>query len=180
MLDQGRGADLPQAERGKRRGADDTPTCRPAVVSPMWLDVSEIDGLRREMRSLPAIGIAEIDAGHRNIVRRYERLLTSFGRHRDTATFALGFHALVQRLRANFAREEQLMLELGYGGYEMHRQVHRKVMSDAQRYLTSLIGRHERDQCMTVARWFSQWMLNHVTSHDRKIGASLAGDPWQH
>ncbi len=176
---QARGQALPPAGSSARRHDADAPVCRPAVVSPFWLETSDLDRLRREMKALPAVGIAEIDAGHRALVSRYDRLLKGFGRHRDVNAFALGFHALVQRLREQFEREERLMTELGYDGYELHRQVHRKVMSDAQRYLVGLIGRHERDQCLTVATWFSHWLLNHVTTHDRKIGASLSRDIWQ-
>ncbi len=174
-----RGQALPPAESSTRRRDVEVPACRPAVVSPLWLDSTDLDRLRREMKALPSVGIAEIDAGHRQLVLRYDRLLKGFGRHRDVGAFALGFHALVQRVRQQFDREERLMVELGYDGYELHRQVHRKVMSDAQRYLVALIGRHERDQCLTVATWFSHWLLNHVTTHDRKIGDSLSRDIWQ-
>ena len=162
------------------RSADRVPTpCRPAVVSPEWLEVSEIDALRAEARAIPLVGIAEIDGDHRALIARYDRLLKSFSRHRDVATFALGFHTLVYRTREHFDREERLMDELRYDGYELHRQVHRKLMSDARRHLVDLIGRHERDQCVTVAKWFLHWLVNHVTTHDRKLSESLAGDIWQ-
>lgn len=174
-----RGRALPEADRSLRRTSNEQPGCRPSVVSPLWLEVSALDDLCGEIRALPAVGIAEIDADHRNIVARYERLLKSFGRHRDTGAFALGFHALVHRVREHFDREERMMLELGYDGYELHRQVHKKLNSDAQRYLMGLIGRHERDQCLTVARWFSQWLLNHVTTHDRKFGEAVSGNIWR-
>ena len=178
-MSEGRAASLPQAERAPRRREYEAPACRPSVVSPNWLEISDLDQVRRQIRALPSVGVAELDGDHRRLVDRFDRMIRAFGRHRDVGAFALGFHALVHRMREHFAHEERLMVELRYEGYELHRQVHKKLMSDAQRYLTSLIGRHERDQCLTVARWYAHWLLNHVSTHDRKLGEALSGDIWR-
>ena len=152
----------------------------PAVISPEWLEYCDPESQRQELKDVPLVGIEEIDEGHRHLVNHYNALLRNLSQHRDVDAFALSFHRLVFRTRRHFEREEELMKRVGYTGYEVHRTVHRKLLGDAQQFLIELIGRHEGDRCMTVALWFRHWLINHIMSHDRKIGEFLSDGIWQH
>lgn len=152
----------------------------PAVVSPEWLEYCDPESRRQELKKVPLVGIEDIDEDHRHLVNHYNSLLRSLSQRRDVDAFALSFHSLVYRTRRHFEREEALMKRVGYVGYELHRTVHKKLLGDAQQFLIDLIGRHEGDRCMTVALWFRHWLINHIMSHDRKIGEFLSDDIWQH
>ena len=151
----------------------------PSVVSPSWLETSDLQDLRIETKTMPVIGVTELDDDHFRLAVHYNALIRGLSRHRDAATFALSFHSLIHRVRRHFESEERLMAETDFDGYSAHKLVHKKLISDAQRFLVSLIGRTERDQCVTVAKWFRHWLINHIKIQDRKIGEFLSSNIWQ-
>jgi hemerythrin len=125
---------------------------------------------------VPDIGVAEIDDGHHRLVAHYRALLRMVKRDHDTYEFALMYHIFVQRMRRHFEREERFLEEIGYEDYDHHRMLHRKLMRDAEDFLVDLIKGEEEVSAAAATNYLEHWLINHIASHDLRIGEFLMDD----
>ena len=130
----------------------------------------------KEIPELPEVGIAEIDADHHRLISHYRALLRMVNRDHEPHAFALMYHIFILRVRRHFEREELLMEAIGYPHYDHHRFLHRKLMRDAEEFLVDLIKGEEEVTAAAATNYLEHWLINHITSHDRKIGQFLADE----
>ena len=129
-----------------------------------------------EIPELPEVGVAEIDADHHRLIVRYRMLMRKVNRDHDPHRFALMFHIFILQVRRHFEREELLMEEIGFPHYDHHRFLHRKLMRDAEEFLVDLIKGEEEVTAAAATNYLEHWLINHITSHDRRIGQFLADE----
>ncbi len=127
---------------------------------------------------VPDIGVAEIDDGHHRLITHYRTLLRMVKRDHDPHKFALMYHIFIQRMRRHFEREDRFMEEIGYDDCDHHRLLHRKLMRDAEDFLVDLVRRNDKAEAVAVTTYLEHCMINHTTTHDRKIGEFLASRVW--
>jgi hemerythrin-like metal-binding protein len=127
---------------------------------------------------VPDIGVAEIDDAHHRLVAHYRTLLAMLKRHHDTHEFALMYHIFIHRMRRHFEREDRFLEEIGYDDRDHHRLLHRKLMRDAEDFLVDLVRRSDKAEAVAVTTYLEHCMINHTTTHDRKIGEFLANRVW--
>jgi len=121
-----------------------------------------------------AVGIAEIDAQHRELFSRAERLITALrAGERDEVLPLLGY--LQDYAVQHFEAEERLMRELGYPGLADHAAAHEtfcaeflNITKDVQRTGPTALA------ALTVHNWLSDWLRKHVGGIDRELGRFVA------
>lgn len=121
------------------------------------------------------VGIAEIDAEHRQLVIHYNALIQALNEGDDVTAFGLSFYSLIWRVRQHFSSEEWLMQDIGYPYLARHKAEHRKLLATADDFLRSVLTRFEKYDCSAVAKYFKYWLFDHVMHHDNAL-ADFATD----
>jgi hemerythrin len=127
--------------------------------------------------SLVCVGIPQIDAEHRQLVDHYNALLQALDEGEDITAFGLSFYSLIVHMRQHFRHEEALMQDAGYPGLTLHRAQHRKLLANAEDFLSSVLTRFEKYDCTAVAKYFKYWLLDHVTHYDRSFAEFAKAAP---
>ena len=120
-----------------------------------------------------AIGVASIDAQHRELfdgVARFEAALE----RSDATAVSDAFDFLRSYAAIHFADEEQLMREGGFPAQEAHRAEHR----DFTARLDALVREHREKGTsaflgLRTRNWIVVWLLDHVGVRDQALGRHL-------
>ncbi len=150
----------------------------PTTCVPELPPAPTLEQLRKETIEAATIGVPEIDAEHHLLIAQYYALLEALSRGCDAHTFALRYHLFIHRVRRHFAHEERMMLDIGFDDYDHHKVLHTKLLRDAERFLAKLVRGSEKIESIAVTRYLEHWLLNHIATHDRKIGEFLSRRVW--
>jgi hemerythrin len=120
-----------------------------------------------------AIGLPEIDAQHRELFRRAERLIAAL-RAGDGGQVLPLLDYLEAYVLLHFQEEERLMHETRYPGVAAHAAEHQvfreelaRIAADfARRGPTALVA-------LTLHNWLSDWLATHVAGVDQALGRHL-------
>ncbi len=113
------------------------------------------------------IGNAEIDAQHEELFRRANQFLEATGKPALVA-FAI---SLYKYTRSHFAQEEQLMIEIQYPDYQIHKQQHEALILKLD-----ALTRNITDDALNkaeFAEFIGYWLLKHIASTDTKLAAHI-------
>jgi diguanylate cyclase (GGDEF)-like protein/hemerythrin-like metal-binding protein len=116
-----------------------------------------------------ALGIEALDAQHRGIMDRINRLGREMNEGLELDALLTSLRGLVQASEAHFAFEEALMTEHGLRHAVDHAAVHRRLLDDVRSLTTGL---DERGLVLTM-RYLQQWLFRHVDTTDRAMGKEL-------
>jgi len=120
-----------------------------------------------------AVGIAEIDAQHRELFRRAGRLIEGI-RQGDPDEVDELVDYLHQYAVNHFGAEEAAMREARYSGYARHKAQHDRFIED----LLTLAAEHEERGAASVApkldQWLTGWLREHVSKTDTELARFLA------
>jgi hemerythrin len=122
-----------------------------------------------------AIGVDRIDAQHRELFHRIDRLLEASRSHTTASEVGAMLEFLAAYVREHFQTEEALMEAIGYPGAAEHRAEH---LSFA-RELTDLRAQHaaEGGSALLVVRVTSRataWLRDHIYRSDKQLGKYAA------
>jgi hemerythrin len=121
--------------------------------------------MRHEIPVALDIGIAEIDAQHRQLHTLLERLKQSTDKRYGFAADAILAELAIQT-RVHFAVEESLMRLLSFPDTEAHVEEHRSLTEQLDKL-------RKRAQDFEVANGLSNfiqtWLVNHVNDFDREF-----------
>lgn len=122
-----------------------------------------------------SIGVAAIDAQHRELFLRIDRLLEASlsGRSAGEVGHLLGF--LSEYVREHFRTEEELMAGTRYPARDEHRAEHDAFARD----LAALCDEHARDGgtaflVVRVTSRATQWLRDHIYRADKQFGKFVA------
>ena len=115
-----------------------------------------------------AIGLHEIDADHRALLRMAEQLYDEI----ESGTVRDGLDGLLARLAAyaqfHFASEEALMRRTRFPGYPQHRREHEKFANTI-----SCLRTMTRSECADVAEtlmeFLGSWIEQHTCGEDHRM-----------
>ena len=121
-----------------------------------------------------SVGVEAIDAQHRELFARIDRLLEVLRDRRGGDEVARLLHYLAEYVLAHFSSEEKLMLERAYPHYDAHRQEHLRFV----RELEALRSEHDREGPTTVllvrvTNRVTAWLREHIYRADRDLAAFL-------
>lgn len=122
-----------------------------------------------------AIGIDDIDAQHRELFRRLDRLLEASAARTTATEVGAMLDFLGDYVREHFATEEKLMDALEYPAAAEHRAEH----VEFARELVGLRARHAEEGgtallVIKVTSRATQWLRDHIYRTDKQLGLYAA------
>ncbi|WP_025323758.1 bacteriohemerythrin [Deferrisoma camini] len=121
-----------------------------------------------------ATGIAKIDAQHKELIRRINKLLDAMkeGQGREMVGEVLEF--LGRYVVEHFADEEALMKKYGYPKYPEHKAIHDRFKKEFE----ALAAENEKragslSLTLQVQNKVVDWLRNHIMNVDVKMAAQL-------
>jgi hemerythrin len=121
-----------------------------------------------------AVGVPVIDGQHKELFRRVTDFVTTLRSDGDWAIKEQSVNDTLNFMKAyvveHFRDEEAYQREIGYPGFEAHRNIH----ADMVRYVGEVAEQYgqssEKEQLMQqFGGKLLAWLINHVTAEDQKI-----------
>jgi hemerythrin len=135
------------------------------------LNTEDHDMVHLEWTAALEIGHPEIDDDHRAMVCLLNRLYAASSRS-DQAAVRVELAALEALTRDHFAREERLMLDIRYEFAARHQKEHVYLFDEISAQIDDLneglLG------ASAIAQFIRRWLMDHVETSDRQLGAALA------
>jgi len=132
-----------------------------------------------QWRDSLSVGVEVIDKQHKELLMRFDRLLTACEEGKGTAELKKLLSFLEEYVVTHFKDEEALQLLRRYPGYEEHRAQHASFVSR----IKELREETDRDGISThhvleTNNMLLKWLLNHISKVDTKLGDYLnSGTP---
>jgi hemerythrin len=114
------------------------------------------------------LGIKTIDEDHRNLFEIVNRLHDAFHKRQGPQTIKITFSLLTEYVAEHFAREEQLMHQIGYPGIEEHRMLHAGFIQAFFSTKQSYIVAPKAFDFDSFLEFLRKWLVHHVLVEDRK------------
>jgi hemerythrin len=122
-----------------------------------------------------SVGVAEIDAQHRELYQRIDRFLAALAEKRGAAELEPLIRYLGEYVREHFAEEQRLMEFCFYPALGEHLEEHHRFEAEFD-VLRAELG--ETGATFGLARrlvaLLVEWLDRHLTTTDREFGAFLA------
>jgi hemerythrin len=125
-----------------------------------------------EWRDEFSLGIATIDAEHRQLIAEINQLYDQLGLPMDALTIEALLAELQADISVHFALEELLMEQDGYAEFEAHRQDHHRLLDQ----IHDMIFQFEEDPHAgreLLKSTLSDWFGEHFTSFDARLHGLL-------
>jgi len=120
-----------------------------------------------------AIGVASIDAQHRELFARIAAFEVAL-EHAEPIAVSETFGFLRAYAATHFADEEALMRETAYPGLEDHVAQHREFAARLDALVRDLQESGRRAFVgLRAKNWITVWLLDHVGVTDQALGAHL-------
>ena len=120
-----------------------------------------------------ATGIEEIDAQHRELFTRINRLLDACVQRRGGETIGEVIGFLEEYIVVHFGTEEEFMLRYSYPAYPSHKAQHAKFISEFSELKRRLRSGRASTVVVPANRLLVDWWINHISRVDRELGAFL-------
>lgn len=115
------------------------------------------------------LGVPEIDAQHQELVSIINRLNNAVKHNAPAEAVTHQFDELISYTRFHFESEERLMDQYGYHEDDAHRQIHQRLLGQAN-YLR---GKFIQGGELLVLQLIKDWLLAHVMDMDKPLAAYL-------
>lgn len=148
----------------------------PSGSSPASGPQSLISAYKLEWTKQLGTGVPAMDDEHQRLIEQYNRMVEALLVDNDVDALQERFAAMTADVRAHFAEEERLMIEVGYSGYLDHRAEHEKLLRDSEDFLWSIRRRFEANECAALVKFVKYWLVGHIERADKQFGRFLTGD----
>lgn len=115
-----------------------------------------------------ALGVAEMDATHREFVVLADRLCTA-----DDAAFPALFNTLLEHTRSHFFAEDARMKETRFSAIGEHISEHQRVLIELRAFNRSVQGGKMRMARAYVRENLKDWFDLHLATMDSALAAHL-------
>lgn len=121
-----------------------------------------------------SIGVAQIDAQHKELVSRFDRLLTACEAKEGIGALRQMLDFLDEYVVRHFRDEEELQRKNDYPEYELHRKQH-ESFKEQIRELKNIVEREgaATPHVIQANDILIKWLINHISESDTKIGKHL-------
>lgn len=133
-----------------------------------------------EWRESLSVGIEEIDNQHKELLRRFDRMLVACKEGKGAEELRQLLHFLNEYVVTHFKHEEHIQRIRKYPDYEAHHQEHesfiariRKLEEEINQEGVSVHNIIETNNMML------KWLMNHISVVDKKLGSYLQSAPPQ-
>ncbi len=113
-----------------------------------------------------ALGLAEIDGHHQNLIAMINDLWRAIVDRKSGETVSVILDRLEQYTVMHFGAEEALMRSMGYPNLDEHRRAHEKFI----RQIADEREKHAAGAliALEVLRFLSKWLVAHIQTMDRE------------
>ena len=115
-----------------------------------------------------------LDHDHHELVRLVNALSDALEEYPDLTLFDTRADELIKHALAHFEREELEMLACGYEHLEQHQLSHRGLIIQVRVFRTA-VGEGLLDPGRQMVSFLREWLTVHITEHDSRLAAFLAG-----
>ncbi len=127
-----------------------------------------------QWRDSLAIGVPEIDNQHKELLHRFDRLLTASQAGQGIEELKNLQVYLEDYVTSHFSDEEGIQRQHSYPGYEAHKSEHRYFIEQ----ITKLRLETEKSGVAThnvieTNNLLLKWLLNHISKVDTQLGAFI-------
>jgi hemerythrin len=121
-----------------------------------------------------AIGLADVDHEHRELIGMINELLESLGPGTGTARIVAALGEIHARIAAHFALEEREMRRLHYIAIGAHKSDHERLLDDILDIMADVELREGYDRGVFEGR-LTSWFTEHFRTHDAFLHHWLTG-----
>jgi hemerythrin-like metal-binding protein len=119
-----------------------------------------------------SVGVKVLDDDHKKLIELANKFQTAYKYHTGEEFERQALTDLVDYTKYHFQREEDLMEEQGYPGLEAHKDQHRSMIAEVERFMKDYEARgHEALE--GVANYLMGWLINHINGTDQQYGSFL-------
>lgn len=119
-----------------------------------------------EAKTLPVIGIREIDDQHAQLVACLDRLALWVGKGQGFAAALDALQALNDYVETHFSYEERFLADHGYPKLDAHIAEHQRIRGElAKLNIAVLDGGDISEELLTLVR---EWIVSHIGVEDRE------------
>ena len=119
-----------------------------------------------------SVGIEQLDQDHRNLLNLINRFQTTV-HYKTGEEFEQGALAeLIDYTKTHFAREEDLLKQHDFPGYEAHRAQHREMIEKVDAIVADYKERGHK-AFPELANYLTDWLLNHINGTDKEYSSYL-------
>jgi hemerythrin len=121
-------------------------------------------------------GVAWQDREHKELLKRFNELVTAIDEGRGQEEVTRLFTFLDDYVVAHFHHEEQAMSRFSYPDMLVHLEEHTHFIDDLSRVKAGSRGSAD-DLAELIRKRLVSWILNHLGSTDKSLGAFLRERP---
>jgi len=122
-----------------------------------------------------AIGNQRIDDQHRELLQRFDTLLSACRRGEGRSELARLLDFLDEYVVKHFGDEEQLQQTSGFPDFQSHQLQHLGFIKRLQELKRSIAteGEVQVDHVLTTNKLLLDWLVQHISTRDRELGQFL-------
>ncbi|GAM09213.1 bacteriohemerythrin [Geobacter sp. OR-1] len=122
-----------------------------------------------------AVGVEYIDEQHKELFRRFNRLLEACSKGSGTKEIGSLLFFLDEYVRIHFNDEEKLQVANSFPEYPAHREQHRIFINKLDDFKNEMqTGGATLSLTIATNRMLIDWLLNHIAKMDKKIGEFIS------
>lgn len=125
-----------------------------------------------EWKDSLSVGVKTIDDDHKKLLGMINQLQTAAHYHTDEELVESTLNDLVDYTMYHFEREERLMQEHNYPGFEDHKKQHQAMVAQVSKF----IDEYRVDKTRTIDQvimFLKTWLLNHINGSDQEYAPYL-------
>ena len=121
-----------------------------------------------------SVGVDLIDEQHKMLIQRIKDLSDAVNSSRGAGQIGKTLGFMIDYTNFHFSTEEKHMTELGYPGFDIHKQQHEEFKTT----LNDMVTEFEEDGATAqlsegVNTYLINWLIKHIKSIDTKFGEFL-------
>ena len=122
-----------------------------------------------------AIGVEPIDSQHKELLARFDMLLTACKQGKGSEEVLHLLHFLDEYVVSHFGDEEVLQRKSGFPGYEDHHREHESFIGRiaALKERMRSDGSVQIDHVLDTNKLLLDWLIRHISVRDREVGRHL-------
>jgi len=119
------------------------------------------------------IGIAELDAEHRDLIERFNAFNSALLEEKNIKEIRQILGSIYSRLEMHFALEERVMREFKYDAFDDHKTEHNELLNE----LSEFIEQFKKDPSLEyeemVGSRIGKWVVDHILESDKKMAGMI-------
>lgn len=121
-----------------------------------------------------SVGIATMDTHHKKLVEIANGIMEIIRSDGDAESMARAMETLVDYTRYHFSEEEAVLAEYGYVEIDEHKARHAVLVEQVLDFQEK-VNRMNSYDGVDFRGFFTNWLINHILSEDKRYGAYLNG-----